>query len=109
MPYAIDEERLNDPGLKVLDIQAPPMKAIPHQEYPKMVYLHPKDKSKEHLAKVVGSPEELELATAKGYRLQPHIPVVSDEPELESGEFETTPMADVAKRGPGRPRQSEAA
>jgi hypothetical protein len=97
MPYAIDQEALESPNMKVLDINKPPVKSIAHQSFPKMVYLHPKDKTKEHRIHVVQNAEELESAEKQGYKTKPHIPEAK--PEDLSGEFETSPE----KRGPGRP------
>lgn len=74
MPRAIDTEALESPNMKVLDINNPPTKNIPHQAYPKMVYLHPKDKTKEHKYKVVHTSEEHETAEKQGYKTKPHIP-----------------------------------
>lgn len=104
MPYAVDEEALNNPNLKVLDISKPPMKLIPHAEFPKMVYLHPVDKKKQHKTKIVANLAELESAQAKGYKTNPHIPV-EPETEIESGEYEVA----ETRRGPGRPKNIEAA
>lgn len=88
MPMAIDEEALNSPNLKVLDIHHPPMKAIPHEEFPRAVYLHPVDKTKEHRAKLVVGKRELEAALKQGYKLNPHVPEAAPDPQLEAGEFE---------------------
>lgn len=88
MPYAVDDEILDSPSTKVLDINKPPLKAIPHQEFPRMVYLHPKDKQKEHRTLIVPDKKELESAMKRGYRLQPHIPVAPPDLEIVSGEFE---------------------
>lgn len=97
MPFAIDQEALDSPNLKILDINKPPTKNIAHQPFPAMVYLHPKDKTKEHRIKVVEGSEELEAAEKQGYKTKPHIP----EAVLEdlSIEFEAEPL----HRGPGRP------
>lgn len=97
MPFAIDQEALESPSMKVLDINKPPSKNIAHQPYPKMVYLHPKDKTKEHRTKIVHTPEELDAAEKQGYKAKPHIPeaVVED----LSVDFEAEPLT----RGPGRP------
>lgn len=97
MPYAIDQEALESPNMKILDMNKPPVKSIPYQAFPKAVYLHPKDKAKEHRHKTVATPEELHAAEAQGWKTAPHIPqmVVED----LSIEFEAEPV----KRGPGRP------
>lgn len=88
MPYAINEELLSTKTS--LDIANPPVMSIPHQEFPKMVYLHPKDKTREHATKIVHSASELEAAKKQGWRPQPHVPVAVD-PVVDSGEFEIKP------------------
>jgi len=88
MPYEVDSDILDSPNTKVLDINKPPMRVIPHLEFPRMVYLHPKDKQKEHRSLIVPDKKELEAAMKKGYKLQPHIPVPPPENEIISGEFE---------------------
>ena len=47
-----------------------------HAEFPKMVYLHPVDKTKEHKFIVVNSPAELDEAAKGGYKIEPHVPVI---------------------------------
>lgn len=89
MPFAIDQEALESPNLKIMDINKPPMKSIPHEKFPKAIYLHPKDKTKEHKAKIVQNEKELDAAMKQGYKLKPHVPQISVEPEIESGEYET--------------------
>lgn len=98
MPRTIDEEALSSPNMQILDLGNPPTKAIPYAAFPKAIYLHPKDKSKQHRTKVVHSEEELEAAEEKGWKTKPHIPIQVEE-DL-SVEFE----AEEAKRGPGRPK-----
>jgi hypothetical protein len=100
MPFAIDQEALESPNMKVLDINKPPTKNIPHQAFPKAVYLHPKDKTQAHRAKVVESQIELEDAQKQGWRTNPHIPVAAPDAELANFEYE----APEEKRGPGRPK-----
>lgn len=91
MPYALNSERLDSPDIKMLDIGNPPVVSIPHHEFPKMVYLHPRDKTKEHLTKVVDSMDELDSATAKGWKVKPHIPIP---PAVDySQDFEAEPPA----------------
>lgn len=101
MPFEIDQEALESPNMKVLDINKPPVKSIAYQPYPKMVYLHPKDKTKEHRTKIVLTPEELDTAMNQGYKTAPHIPetVIED----LSIDFESEVPE---KRGPGRPKNS---
>lgn len=95
MPRAIDHEAFDE--LKVLDINNPPTKNIPHEPFPKMVYLHPKDKTKDHRFKTVYTPSEFEAAQKEGWKTQPHMPEVVAEDLSEH--FEAEPI----KRGPGRP------
>ena len=75
MPYEIDTDKLNDPSLQVLDIGKPPVRQMAHQAFPQMVYLHPKDKTKEHRTMIVRSQPELEDAQEKGWKTNPHVPV----------------------------------
>jgi hypothetical protein len=105
MPYEIDQEALDSPNLKILDINKPPVKSVAYQPFPKMVYLHPKDKSKEHRGKVVQDADELEAALAQGYKLKSHVPVAPVEDLSENFEAEIPEL----RRGPGRPKASEAA
>lgn len=102
MAFAVDTEKLNSPDMVTMDIGKPPIKQIPYQAYPKMLYLHPKDKSREHLTKVVSSEEEKTAAMAQGWRVEPHIPV----PNVASlhADFEAEIPEPEVKRGPGRPR-----
>ncbi len=104
MPFEVDQEALESPNMKVLDINKPPTKSIAYQPYPKMVYLHPKDKTQEHRAKTVHTPEELDAAQKQGWKTTPHIPeaVVEDLSKDFDVEFEE------AKRGPGRPKVNAA-
>lgn len=90
MPRAIDQEALDSPNLRVLDINNPPTKQIQFAEFPKMVYLHPKDKTKEHKWLIVHGKDEQAAALARGYRLNPHIPVadVAAEMRAMAEEFE---------------------
>ena len=34
MPFAIDQEKLDSPDMKMLDIAKPPLKYIQHEDYP---------------------------------------------------------------------------
>jgi hypothetical protein len=88
MPFAIDEEKLNNPSLKVMDINAPPMKSIPMEKFPKMVYLHPKDKTKEHLTKIVANAADLEKAEKQGWKVKPHVPVEPNIVESLGSDYE---------------------
>lgn len=108
MPFALDQDKLDSPDLKMLDIGHPPSRSIPHQEYPKMVYLHPKDKTKEHLPKIVANAEELEAAKVQGFRTAPHVPVAppQDLSQFDTSAFEVEPTTQD-KRGPGRPKKED--
>jgi len=55
----------------------------PYQPYPKVVYLHPEDKTEEHKYKIVGSPEEEDAAKSEGYVNEPHIPEPKEEDEAK--------------------------
>lgn len=87
MPFAIDQEKLDSPNTKILDINNPPLKSIAVHEFPRMVFAHPKDKSREHKTKIVHSADELKAAQKQGWQLKPHIPQVA-EPEVDPGEYE---------------------
>lgn len=63
------------------------------QEYPKMLYAHPVDKTKEHKTLVVNSPEEKDDALAKGYKVEPHIPA-SEEDQFEETQYEAAAPTD---------------
>lgn len=99
MPFEIDSEALDSPNLKVLDIQHPPTKSIPHMEFPRMIYLHPVDKTKEHRTKIVHSKTELEAATKQGWKLAAHVPEAPPDAEIEAGEFEIEPEAEEEPKG----------
>lgn len=107
MPFAVDEQALESPDLKILDLSRPPMKSIPHMEFPMMLYLHPKDKTKESRTRIVASKEEKDAAIREGWRTRPHIPEAPPDPTLAEFEYEA-PEAEV-KRGPGRPTNAELA
>ena len=102
MPYAIDEDKLNAPDLKVLDLAHPPMKQIAFQPFPQMIYLHPKDKTQEHRTKIVENKAELDRWLAIGWRENPHIPQAPPE-DLSGFEVEYEGEAEPVRRGPGRP------
>jgi hypothetical protein len=95
MPKAIDQAKLND--LKILDISNPPTMEIPRLEFPKMVYLHPKDKTQEHKYKVVDNDEELTAALKLGYQKKPHVAVAPVE-VVDEGEYEVP--AEAPKEAP---------
>lgn len=47
---------------------------VPKQEFPKMLYLHPADKTQEHKFIIVNTEGEMDAATDKGYKVEPYIP-----------------------------------
>jgi hypothetical protein len=55
------------------------------QEFPKMLYLHPADKTKEHKYIVVATQEAMDEATGKGYQVEPHVIPPVDEFEEAPG------------------------
>jgi hypothetical protein len=54
-------------------------------EFPKMLYKHPVDKTQEHKTLIVNNPDEEADALANCHRYEPHIPVSSanNEPEWD--------------------------
>jgi hypothetical protein len=99
MPYELDTEALDSPNMKVLDINKPPTKQAPHREFPKMLFMHPRDKSKEHLVKIAADEDEAVALEAKGWRTNPHVPVPAPEDLNKDYEAEVPEI----RRGPGRP------
>ena len=108
MPYVIDEEKINAPDMTIMDPAKPPLKQIPYQPFPKMVYLHPKDKTKEHRSIIVQNQGELDNAQKQGFRLEPHVPELGPV-DLTAGFDADVPDAVAERRGPGRPRVEHAA
>lgn len=97
MPFTVDEDRMqNKTGenpILSLDPHKPPVKEIPHMEFPKVVYKHPKEPfmtiehrnarhelveeevvPTEHLTLKVENKAELEKALKQGWVLKPFIP-----------------------------------
>jgi|SRR5437899_12742806 len=100
-PFTIDEERMQSkpkPGedtsiLISLDPHKPPVKSIPHMEFPRIVYKHPREAfttiehrnarhevveeevvPTEHLTMSVKDKTELEKALKSGWLKEPYIP-----------------------------------
>lgn len=73
---AIDEAKMKE--LKSMEVGKPPTKDIGFIEYPKVIYLHPKDKSKEQISKTVQDKAEEEKFLKLGYRLKPHVPQIEE-------------------------------
>ena len=105
MPTAVNEEVLKDPQTKVLDINKPPLAVIPHQEFPKMVYLHPKDKTKEARYKVVENKQEQDEAAKQGYQTKPHVPQPPPDKELEEFEYEAPKAESKKAEEPKKPEE----
>lgn len=96
MPFAVDDDKLQgkeEGKLLTLDPAKPPVKAIPHQEYPRCVYKHPNEKfvtiehrntrhevveeeivPAEHITKIVNDKAELDKALADGWVLEAYVP-----------------------------------
>jgi hypothetical protein len=103
-PFAIDESRMQSaPGsgmqLVSLDPSKPPVKQIPHMEFPRVVYKHPKEPFKivvhrnqnheiveeeripaEHLTKTVNDAKELAAALKDGWVKEPYLPQAPEDP-----------------------------
>lgn len=80
-----EEDAATENGYK----SEPPAK----QEFPKMLYLHPVDKTQEHRTFVVNSAYEQENAMAEGFKLEPHVPVAPANEQFEEIAYEGTPEA----------------
>lgn len=96
MPQEIDEEKLA--AATTLDMSKPPVRQIEKREFPKMVFLHPKDKSKEHRTRIVQDDVELQQALKEGWRRSGHVPVI-EQPEIDQTEYDTSTAA-VAEKKP---------
>jgi hypothetical protein len=107
MPLAIDEEKFATQT--TLDLSKPqgtpqglPVKQIPHYEFPKIVYLHPRkayrvvehrnadhvvvhreNVATEHRAHVCQDQAEFERMERQGYQTEPYIPVAPPSAEDE--------------------------
>lgn len=104
MPFAVDEEKISQkPGhqtLTALDPAKPPVKEIPHLEFPRVIYKHPKEPFRtivhrnaqhevvdqervpsENLARVVKDAAELEAALKEGWVKEPYVPKAAPNPD----------------------------
>lgn len=83
MPQTIDEAKMLDKGKgnQSFDINQPPMKNIPHMEFPKVMYLWPKDKKLSPTSRtlVVQDAKEEKAMLAKGWRNAPHVQEFEEE------------------------------
>jgi hypothetical protein len=110
-PFAIDEDRMATDPMKIkpgvqplasLDPAKPPVKSIPHQEYPRVVYRHPKEAFRkiehrnahqelvhvetvpaEHLTKLVSDEKELKAALKDGWVKEPYVPEAPPDPNAD--------------------------
>lgn len=106
-PFTIDEEKFRKQ--EVLDLTKPqgtaqglPVKQIPHMEFPKVVYKHPKERYREiihrnvnheiverelvpaeHLTLLVNNEEELKKALREGWVKEPYIMQPLPDPNAE--------------------------
>jgi hypothetical protein len=108
MPWSVDEEAIRppkpgeEPRIFQLDLHHPPMREIPHQEFPRVVYKYPNrpfttivhrnakhevvDEEQvptEHLSRAVKDQAELEQALKEGWLLKPYIPPAPPKPEVD--------------------------
>lgn len=89
MPFAIDEDEIKTK--LTLDLGKPPVKSIPHADYPRMIYMHPKSPTRihreiilgqwvesvvlnEHKIKVVENEKEFAQALKAGWSKDPYVP-----------------------------------
>ena len=88
----IDQAKMEDPKTQILDIGKPPMKTVPDEFWPKLVYKHPKTPFRkamvpvsggrreeqtipnEHTYKKVANEKELKAALAQGWVEKPYLP-----------------------------------
>jgi hypothetical protein len=119
MPYTIDFEKFSDPGFRAgsMDLGNPPVKPIPHQEFPRVIYNHKRSYgprinqfrdertgaiSETHIpatviSKTVLSQDELDAALEQGWDLKP--------PKYEAEEVDMSDKPiETVKRG--RPKAS---
>ena len=103
MPFTVDEEKLiSKPGATVvtsLDPAKPPVREIPHMEFPRVVYKHPREPFRkiihrnnkheiveeeivpsEHMAMIVKDKDEFDKATREGWVKKPYIPKPPEDP-----------------------------
>jgi hypothetical protein len=95
MPLAIDESKMQQGTNQILsmDPAKPPTKSIPHADFPRVVYKHPREPfltiehrnakhelveeeivPAEHLTKVVADEVEMKAALAEGWVKEQYIP-----------------------------------
>ena len=88
----IDQAKMEDPKTQILDIGKPPMKTVPDEFWPKLVYKYPKTPfrkamvpvgggrseeqtiANEHTYKKVADKKELEAALKAGWQEKPYLP-----------------------------------
>jgi hypothetical protein len=104
MATVIDEEamKLKGKGNLPFDINKPPLKPAPHQDFPKMLYRWPKDKTLHPTSKtaIAKDADEEKALKAKGWRDTPHI---QEHPEDVPDGFEADdPEAEAAGGDKGK-------
>jgi hypothetical protein len=109
MPHTVDEERMKGKpftrdGVEVKPILQmengnPPVKFIPHMEFPRVLYKHPNEPfvevehrndkfelvgtelvATEHISKVVANEAEMKAALADGWVKEPYLPQAPPNP-----------------------------
>jgi len=108
MPFTVDNDRLSSdparmkPGvtpLVTLDPANPPTVQIPHMDFPRVVYKHPREAfrkvehrnsmrevvevemvANEHLTRVVANQADLDQALVAGWVTKPYIPEPAPDP-----------------------------
>lgn len=101
MPFAIDEDKMkpSEGQIVTLDPSKPPMKSIPHQDFPRLVYKHPTEPFRkvehrnamreitqvelvptEHIYKSVADAKELAHALKEGWVKEPYIQTAPPDP-----------------------------
>ena len=96
----IDQAKMEDPKTQILDIGHPPMKTVPDEFWPRLVYKHPKEPFRKimvpvgggrreeqtvptvHTYKKVADKKELEAALKTGWVENPYLPKDPDADEV---------------------------
>lgn len=111
MPFEIDEAKMKQGSadqILSLDPAKPPTRFIPHAEYPRVVYKHPREPftviehrnakhelveeetvPAEHISKLVNDAKDLEKALAEGWVKEPYLPKVA--PDRNAGLYDSKP------------------
>jgi hypothetical protein len=109
MATEIDEAAMLQKGKGNLpfDINKPPLKPMPHLDYPKMLYRWPQDKTLHPTSKtaIVKDAEEEKALLAKGWRDKPHV---QEHPEDVPDGFEADDAVSALPEGNEQPDLSDA-